>query len=94
MDDQLLTVTELKDSILNEIKPLLSSVDNPVDRFYLIMTILRQSWEDKLANEAFNTAKQIDSKKEKISALESLLSEISYKEQSDKNTLNNLEPLQ
>lgn len=94
MDDQLLTVTELKDSILNEIKPLLSSVDNPVDRFYLIMTILRQGWEDKLANEAFNTAKQIDSKKEKISALESLLSEISYKEQSDKNTLNNLEPLQ
>lgn len=65
MDDQLLTVTELKDSILNEIKPLLSSVDNPVDRFYLIMTILRQGWEDKLANEAFNTAKQIDSKKEK-----------------------------
>jgi uncharacterized membrane protein YccC len=77
---QELTPAELKHQIAAEIRPLLSQVKDPQERFYTIMSLLREKWDGALASQAFDTARSIQDPEEKIRSLQSLMNEADYQD--------------
>lgn len=73
-------ISAFKESVAAEIKPLLSSLQDPEDRFYAQMAILRDAWDQGLANDAFATAKQISDTGTKVQAFQSLMTEADFRE--------------
>jgi hypothetical protein len=78
--DQTAELSAFKEAVAAEIKPLLSSLQDPEDRFYAHMAILRDAWDQKLADDAFTTAKQITDTATKVQALQTLMTEADYRE--------------
>jgi hypothetical protein len=81
MDDQQSSqITDLKEKILAEIQPLIPQIQDPTERFHALSGILRENWSDALANDAFEAAKSIQDPEEKMRSLQSLMSELSYRD--------------
>lgn len=77
MEDQhTSSLKKLKEQILAELRPLVPLIQDPRDRLYAISTLLRSQWEDSLAQEYFDIAKNLPKPDDKARALQTLLSDI------------------
>lgn len=73
-------LSDLKKQIASVIRPLIPQVSNAEDRFYTIMALLREQWEDDLAADAFVAAKHIDDVDRRVQSLQAIMSEIGFHE--------------
>ena len=71
-------IDDLKRQIDSEIRPLISHLQNPYDRFNAYLALLRDNWSDELAFKAFQEAKIVDNPEDKISSLQALSGEIYF----------------
>ena len=74
------SMSDLKERIATEIRPLIPQLKNPEDRFYALITLLRERWNGNLANEAFEAAKNIHDPEAKVRSMQAIMAEINYRE--------------
>lgn len=80
-------LNELKKLIDQEIRPLISRLQSPVDRHHAYMSLLRNEWDVELAYKAFHEAQKIENAEDKFFSLQSLSSEIYYHDQDLKSSM-------
>lgn len=89
MDNQdSVSMSDLKERIGTEIRPLIPHLKNPEDRFYALITLLRERWNGNLANEAFEAAKSIRDPEEKVRSLQAIMAEINFHEHAQEEAAN------
>ena len=84
MDEQnhasLSKLGSIKRQIAHELLPLIGHISDPQDRYYAFTDLLRNEWDDNLLAEAFEAAKDIPDIEDRVRALQTLLSDASYRE--------------
>lgn len=70
---------ELKHKVLTALKPIASQIEDPEARSYILMDILREKWDDSVAEEIYNLADDIKQTETKARIYQNLLSEINYR---------------
>ncbi len=74
------SLDQLKQQVTSEIKPLISQVKDPESRVFATMDLLRDEWDDALANEAITAAKSITDPQKRLLAFQQILGEISHRQ--------------